>query len=272
MKFLLVDDEELALKNVKEAICEAVPDCEIEAFNSASKALDFFGKYKGEGGEPIEVAFLDIELGHTNGLVLAKQLKDIKPDIHIIFVTSFAKYALPAIQMHATGYLMKPANPIEISRELTFIYGEGKAKTTNEKNIRIQTFGGFAIFVDDELLTFKRQKAKELLACLVDRQGADITTRLACTLLWEDENYDRKMMSNFRNALSDLRATLRTAGVEKLLIKKHNSLAVDSTQFDCDSYNFIKGDPIAVNAYQGNYLSDYSWAEMMNANFNEKTK
>ena len=75
------------------------------------------------------------------------------------------------------------------------------------------------------------------------------------------------MMSNFRNALSDLRATLRVAGVEKLLIKKRNSLAVDSTQFDCDSYNFIKGDPIAVNAYQGNYLSDYSWAELMNANF-----
>jgi len=49
MKFLLVDDEALALKNVKEAIYEAVPDCEIEAFNSASKALDFFKKYMGGG-------------------------------------------------------------------------------------------------------------------------------------------------------------------------------------------------------------------------------
>ena len=225
--------------------------------------------YRGGGSEPIEVAFLDIELGHTNGLVLAKQLKDIKPDIHIIFVTSFVKYALPAIQMHATGYLMKPANPVEISRELTFIYGE-RAKATNEKNIRIQTFGGFAIFVDDKLLTFKRQKAKELLACLVDRQGADITTKMACALLWEDESYDRKLLNYFQSILLELRKTLRKDGVEKLLIRGRNSLAIDVSKIDCDSYNFIKGDPIAVNAYQGNYLSDYSWAELMNGAFNEK--
>jgi len=49
MKFLVVDDEEMALKNVKEAIYKAVPDCEIEAFNSASKALDFFPNIQGGG-------------------------------------------------------------------------------------------------------------------------------------------------------------------------------------------------------------------------------
>ena len=47
MKFLVVDDEEMALKNVKEAIYKAVPDCKIEAFNSASKALDFFQNIQG---------------------------------------------------------------------------------------------------------------------------------------------------------------------------------------------------------------------------------
>ena len=49
MKFLVVDDEAMALKNVKEAIYKAVPDCEIEAFNSASKALDFFPNIQGGG-------------------------------------------------------------------------------------------------------------------------------------------------------------------------------------------------------------------------------
>ena len=88
MKFLVVDDEEMALKNVKEAIYKAVPDCEIEAFNSASKALDFFQNIQGGGIPTIDVAFLDIELGHTNGLVLAKQLKDIQPDLHIILCRS----------------------------------------------------------------------------------------------------------------------------------------------------------------------------------------
>ena len=270
MKFLLVDDEPLALRDVRDAIYEALPNCDIITFGSAYKATAFLREDIKSENPPIDVAFLDIELGDTNGLVLAKQLKDIAPNIHIIFVTSHDEYAVSAFQMHATGYLMKPLNPMDIERELSFIYGEDKVK--GEKNIRVQTFGGFAIFVDDKLLTFKRQKAKELLACLVDRQGADITTRLACALLWEDTNYDRKLKGNFHNILADLRATLREAGVEKLLIRSYNSLAVDITRFDCDSYRFLKGDPIAVNSYQGNYLSDYSWAEFMNANFNEKTK
>ena len=270
MRFLLVDDEPLMLEDAKNAICKTVPSCEIDAFTTAKETLEFVGKYTERGKEPISVAFLDIQLGQNNGLTLAKQLKDIQPDLHIIFVTGYTQYAVSAFAMHATGYLMKPVMPDDIKRELTFIYGEDKLK--EKKNIRIQTFGGFAIFVNEQLLTFKRQKSKELLACLVDRQGADITTRLACTLLWEDESYDRKMMSNFRNIVSDLRGTLLEAGVKELLIKKRNSIAVDTTKFDCDSYRFLKGDPIAVNAYQGNYLSDYSWAELMNAHFNEKSK
>jgi Response regulator containing CheY-like receiver and SARP domains len=270
MRFLVVDDEPLVITDVTDALYEVMPDCDIETFTTVHETLKFFENIPEEGMVPIDVAFLDIHLGTTSGLVLAKQLKDIQPDIHIIFVTGFAQYALPAIQMHATGYLMKPVNPLDIARELTFLYGEDKGKA--DKNIRIQTFGGFAIFVDDKLLTFKRQKAKELLACLVDRQGADITTKMACALLWEDESYDRKVKGYFRIVLLDLRITLREAGIEKLLIRGHNRLAVDITKFDCDSYNFIKGDPIAVNAYQGNYLIDYSWAELMNGSLHEKIK
>ena len=266
MRFLLVDDESLMLEDVKNAISKAVPDCQIDAFTTAKATLDFLGNMQGDN-TPFDVAFLDIQLGQSNGLVLAKQLKDIQADLHIIFVTGYAQYAVSAFAMHATGYLMKPVNPIDIERELTFIYGEDKVK--GDMHIRIQTFGGFAVFVNDKLLSFKRQKSKELLACLVDRHGADITTRLACTLLWEDKSYDRKLKNYFQIVLRELRHTLKEAGVEELLIRGYNRLAIDTTKFDCDSYRFLDGDPIAVNAYQGNYLSDYSWAELMNATLNE---
>lgn len=252
MKFLIVDDEPMALRDLDEALKEAVPDCEVLAFASPRKALTQ------ARGISVHAAFLDIEMGTTSGLVLAKQLKDIQPDIHIIFVTSYAKYAVDAFRLHATGYLMKPALSGDIRRELTFIYGEG---IPSGKKARVQTFGGFEVFVDGKPLQFRRSKAKELLACLVDRRGASMTTAEACAILWEDDVAGQSQKSYLRTVVTELKATLYDAGIGEILRKSHNSFAVDPAQLDCDSYRFLDGDPQAVNSYRHDYMPAYSWAE-----------
>lgn len=252
MIFIAVDDEPLALEDLKEVLQEAEPGCSITGFTSPGPALDYAKK------ETINVAFLDIELGSINGLILAKQLKDIQPQIHIIFVTSHEKYALGAIRMHATGYLMKPAAAEDIIRELTFLYGDSNSSA---KKVRVQTFGGFAVYVNEKLLVFKRSKTLELLACLVDRQGAPITTREACALLWEDKPYDTAQKNYFQSLVLDLKTTLRANGIEDILIRRRNSLSIVPDCLDCDCYRFLNGDPWAVNHYRHNYLPSYSWAE-----------
>lgn len=118
MIFLALDDEPLALEDLLEPLREALQNCEIHAYVSPAKALEFCK------ANPIDVAFLDIELGSVSGIVLAKELKDIQPQAHIIFVTSHDRYAVAAFQMHASGYLMKPVDASDIKRELTFLYGK----------------------------------------------------------------------------------------------------------------------------------------------------
>lgn len=253
MKFLAVDDEPRALKDICEALEEAVLGCESVAFTSPAKALEY-GKLN-----PIDVAFLDIEMGRVSGLVLAKKLKDVNPKIHIIFVTSYEKYAVDAFRLHATGYLMKPARAEDIQRELTFLYGN--SFTEQPKKIRMQTFGGFDIYVNDQPLSFKRSKSKELLAYLVDRRGLSITTREACDILFEDGGYDISRKNYFQTIVSELHNVLKRARAEHILLKKRNSFAVDIKAFECDSYRFLEGDPIAVNNYRRDYMICYSWAE-----------
>lgn len=46
-----------------------------------------------------------------------------------------------------------------------------------------------------------------------------------------------------------------------MLVKQYNSYAVDIEVFDCDSYRFLNGDPIAINNYRRDYMQCYSWAE-----------
>lgn len=252
MKFLAVDDEPLALQDLEDILCEAVPDCRISGFSSLRQALSCAQK------EPFDVAFLDIELGAGNGIVLAKQLKDILPDIHIVFVTSHAQYAVEAFAIHATGYLLKPVESEDIKRELTFLYGED---FRSPKRITVQTFGGFAVFVNSQPVVFKRAKAKELLAYLVDRAGCDVTTREACAVLWENVPYDKSQKNYFQTIVADLKNTLREVGAEDILVKSRNSLAIAVDKIDCDCYRFMQGDPKAVNSYRSNYMVNYSWAE-----------
>ncbi len=115
--------------------------------------------------------------------------------------------------------------------------------------------------MDGKPLVFNRAKSKELLACLIDRRGAGLTTREACNLLWEDGVYNTSRKNYFQTIVHDLRQTLHNANIESILIKSHNSIAIDPAAIDCDSYRFLDGDPQAIRSYRHDYLPGYSWAE-----------
>ena len=251
MRFLVVDDEPLALEDLEEALHTAAPGSDLSLFTVPSRALAHAKE------QAHDAAFIDIELGSTNGLMLAKALKDIQPEINIIFVTSHDRYAVDAFQLRATGYLLKPVTVEDIQRELTFLYGA----PTLEKKVQVQTFGGFDVFVEGKPIVFGRSKAKELLAYLIDRRGISVTSNEACAILWEDAEGTAATKSYFRTVVTSLRTALREAGAEEILIKRFNSLAVDPLKLDCDSYQFLNGDPYAINKYRHDYLSCYSWAE-----------
>jgi two-component SAPR family response regulator len=182
----------------------------------------------------------------------------VKPDIHIIFVTGYSQYAVEAFSIHATGYLLKPVTEDAVSRELTFIYRERQPK----RRIEIKTFGGFDLYVDGQLVRFGRAKSKELLAYLVDRNGATCTNGEMLAVLWEDKPDTASLHSHLRNLIFDLSHTLEDAGVTGLLIRGRSTLALDTSKVDCDYYNFLRGSRSATNSYRGEYMTQYSWAEV----------
>lgn len=255
MHFLAVDDEPLMLNGLVSAIQSARPEAEILSFTKPEEALEAAKE------QPMDVAFLDIRMGGMTGLQLAARLKKIKPDMHVIFATGYSEYAVDAFAIHATGYLLKPVAEEDVERELTFIYGEPKI----QGRIKVQTFGGFELFVDGQPVKFDRTKAKELLAYLIDRRGAAVTTAEVYAALFDDEEDNVTRKGYLRILFSELKKALKKVNAEELLIKGHNSYAIMAEEIDCDFYRFLQGDPIAVNAYQNDYLPAYSWAEVRNA-------
>lgn len=241
------------MEELRETLQKARPQAEVLAFSNPSEALEAVRSI------PVDTAFLDIEMGSMSGLELAAELKLLQPETHIVFVTGHPAYAVNAFQIHATGYLLKPISLEALERELTFLYDSATVCP-----IRVQTFGGFEVFVNEKPLKFGRSKAKELLAYLVDKRGATATTAEAYAALFEEAEDTVSGKSMFRNIVRDLRLSLKSAGIEDVLLRGFNSLAIVPERLDCDYYRFLQGDPAAVNQYHGDYMPQYSWAEFRN--------
>lgn len=260
MKVLCVDDEPIVLEDVQEVL-EKQPDIEqVTALMSPEDAIDWL-----KSNHP-DAAFLDIHMGSMDGLTLAKHLKEQYHDCAVVFITGYSEYAVNAFALHADGYLLKPVTEEDVRCELDHIKNRYALEIPGDrKRIYVQCFGNFEFFVDGEALRFERKKTKELLAYLVDRHGGSTTMGELVGILWEDSADTISVRSNLRNLIHDLKKTLASVNAEKVLIKSRDAIALDCSLFDCDFYDFQKGLPYAVNLYRGEYMQQYSWAELTNA-------
>lgn len=267
MNILAIDDEKIMLKELVFELNKVFPGECIYDVRTPDAALEWVNKLK-EQDEILDYAFMDIHMSGMNGLELARRIKTIFPKTVLIFCTAYSEYAFDAVGMYAKGYLMKPISAEDIIRTLDEMVYDWRKNVQNDNiSVRIQTFGHFECFVDGKPLFFEREKAKELLAYLVDRHGASLTTEQIALALWPDKNYNRTMKNYVSTILSSLRNTLREAGVEEILIKSRNHLAIDVNKIQCDAYAFEKCDAVAVNSFKGEYMTNYSWAEFTTGNY-----
>lgn len=245
---LAVDDEYLMLGMLTNAV-KASPDIEaVHEFSSCSAALECVAV------NHIDVAFLDINMRGMSGLELAEQIQLMQPHCKIIFCTGYSEYAIDAFKIHVSGYLMKPITAQAVQNEIDHI----KRVPLSGKALTVKCFGNFEVLARGEPLRFKRTKTKELFAYLVDRNGAGVTAKQICAVLWEDDLTETKHMNYFWQLLDDLRHTLKEASAERVLLKIGNSYAIDTEQLDCDYIQYLK---VGYPAFRGEYMTQYSWAE-----------
>ena len=270
MIIYVLDDEPIALKGTIKTIKEVVPESETKGF---SRARDVF-EYVTENKESPDVVFSDIEMPGINGLDFAVQFKRICPETKIIFVTAYSEYALEAFRLHVHGYILKPVMAERVREELDHVFtnsvnrgGENGEKIEDSRRkdperLQVQCFGYFEVFWKRQPLMFSRRQTKELLAYLVDRKGSACTAEEIALAMWEDEDNMKNLKARIRILISDLRQTLKQIGQEELIIRRSGQIAIRREAVDCDYYRMLDGDVEAVNSFHGEYMLQYSWAEM----------
>ena len=256
MKILCLDDEALALKMLEMCIKQVKPDADISAFDNQNELLEYAGK------NGCDVAFLDIHMRGMDGIEVAKRLKKINPKMNIIFVTGFSEYKGNAMDMKASGYIMKPVTKEEVKRELS----ELRFPIIPKQNVllRVQCFGNFDVFLPNgEHVHFERSKSKEVFAYLVHRHGSSCTIREIFAAIFEDVPYEKKYRNLLQTYIHTMIKSLKAVGAEDVVVKSYNAIAVNVDKLDCDYYRFHELDPGAVNAYETEYMNQYEWADFL---------
>lgn len=256
MQILAIDDEARALSLLQKAIRDAAPEAEVLPFRSGKQALEAIEQ---QMLRP-DFIFSDIQMPDLNGLELAVRLRIAAPEAKLVFVTGYSHYALDAFQLHASGYILKPVDEARIREELE--HHGIQEKMPEPDKLVVRCFGAFEAFWNGIPLSFGRQQTKELLAYLIDRRGAYCSAEEIIAAIWEDELDMPAAKHRIRNLVGDLRKTLKGVGLEQMLLRKRNQLAILPACTDCDYYRMLEGDMDAVNAFRGEYMAQYSWAEL----------
>ncbi len=255
IRVIVVDDEQMALNDMERKLKAFREFTQITIFRSPTDALKWLGENRAD------IAFLDIHMQQMNGLILAKHVKDLCPCCAIVFVTGYSQYAMDAIKLRASGYLLKPVEVEDIRGELDYILSLSQRPNTCSKRVRVRCFGHFEIFADEKPMRFQYSKTKELLAYLIDRKGALCTNGELMGILWDDMDNLAKHRSYFGNLCADLIEAFHEVGCAEVIYKRRGMLAVVPDKIDCDYFRWSEGDIRAINAYNGEYMTQYSWSE-----------
>ena len=278
IRAIIVDDEKPAIDKLCKMVNEAESVTVLGTFLDPRKALDFVKDNQ------VELAFLDVEMPHIDGLALAESIMDIAPSINIVFVTAFSEYAVDAFRIHAIDYLLKPVENIRLLESINRIT-KLAAPAQTDNVIEATCFGAFRICVGGKEIKFRTAKAEELLACLIDCCGEPIHRNRITDLFWSDYDGDRALVL-FNTTLHYLKKAFLNHGVKLKVHHSRGAYSLDMKQVVCDAIEFentiksadgISGQNIckyeeAIKLYKGNYLeqNEYEWCIQKRQLFTEK--
>ncbi len=256
MNILIIDDEAGALRDLNRAVKKVVPDGTIYSTRKAGEALELCRE------KALDVAFVDIQMPEIDGLTLSKEIRKLRPMINLIMVTAYPNYALDALHLYVSDYILKPADPEQISCALKHLRNPIPRR---EKGLFVQCFGNFEVFYDGEPLRFSRAKARELFAYLIDRRGASVSNAQLRSVLWLDDNEaDDKHRNYLARIVHELKKLLEELGLSGIFIHNRDSYAIVPDLIPCDYYLALKEDAAAIAGYQGEYMTQYEWASFRN--------
>ncbi|MGQ9619924.1 MAG: response regulator transcription factor [Bacteroidales bacterium] len=146
--------------------------------------------------ESFDLCILDIMMPEIDGITLAGELRKIKPDIPIIFLTAknLKEDVIEGFKSGADDYITKPFSMDELLYRIEAILRRSTIKKEVKKE-DIYKIGQYTFDTLKQILTFRDESIKlttkesELLELLCRNKNEVLERNYALKAIWIDDNY-----------------------------------------------------------------------------------
>ncbi len=161
MKYIIIENEPIALEQLKRIISSLRPDWELTFTTATVKgAVDFFTQ-----GNNVDLCFMDIDLNDGDCFKIFESIEIVTP---VIFTTAYSEFTLRAFKEHSLDYLLKPIIKNDVEKaiqkfEKFYVNTKEEGKENHNENYQKLT----------ETLSTKNKsaKAKRVLTVSGDSYG-----------------------------------------------------------------------------------------------------
>ena len=114
MRIAICDDEALFRKQFREKLTEYFIQnnivCEICEFSTGAEFAAVNNAF--------DLVFMDYQLADGNGIDYIRQIRQVNPNLLVIFLTVYSEYAIESIRLDTFRYLVKPVPDDELTEAL----------------------------------------------------------------------------------------------------------------------------------------------------------
>ncbi len=166
---LLLDDEKDALAFSRQAIARYVPEEMISCAGTVEEALQILHD------KPVELAFLDIELTHSDGFTLCQHIHREYPAVKVVILTGHVDLGAQSYDYEPFDFLTKPVDVLRLERTFRR-FREQRSKCPPERMV-IEANNGLVVLAPEDILYISRGANTCQIHCTDGQEH-----RVACAL------------------------------------------------------------------------------------------
>lgn len=242
LKAIIIEDESNLLQLFEIFLNEHSQYEVVQTFSNPLEALEQLPNLT------FQVAFIDIEMPQMNGIELAKKISTYNCGAQIVFTTAYVEYALDAIKLGATEYLLKPISPEAIDEITPKLVSKCrhtdilKAYVRQQNQAVIQCFGTFMLKnKEGQIVKWPTRKVEELFAYLIAHGDCIVNKWRVAEELWPN-----KSLHNIYNSVYLLNKTLKEYKVPISVVNLNEGYKLefaDAVKIDYIEFELLQDKP-----------------------------
>ena len=279
MRIVCVDDEKLSLQFIKKHLEEIEEVVIASMFTNPLEAKDYIIN------ENIDVALLDVQMPGINGIQLAEQILEKKPDMNIVFITAYNEYAVEAFQINALDYVIKPTTVVRLretikrikTKRTEIINGNPSAEEERPLCIKVSNYLAFEKEPDVyKPVQWRTSKSQELFIYLLQNKNRLVEKSAIVDLLWRDYDVEKAYallyttVYNTRKQINAYYPNIHLYNRSDGYLLELKNVEIDLVYWEKELAKLAEINEKTINEYErvmtwneGSYLAnvDYIWLE-----------